>query len=179
MAGSIDLSSHRYGARTEKVLPRTSSATREEKWHFFGGPSNGTLGSWHLELHELEYLKATVAEQRTSCAVVRRMTDAEENFAAYGTACAGLIVGEAALVRASGSVAMTVMDAKTHPNVNLLPYFGVDPHSKLISIRTSPEADPDQFMAAFLYAWSCNLDVIVCRAGCPTQHARLCSRRMT
>ena len=38
MAGSIDLSSHRYGARTEKVLPRTSSATREEKWRFFGGP---------------------------------------------------------------------------------------------------------------------------------------------
>lgn len=166
VARSIDLTSHRYGAQTEPVLPGTSSATREEKRSYFGGLSIDTLGPLHLESHELEYLESMVAEYRASQGVVRRMIDAEETFAAHGTACAGLIVGEPALVTATGP-ATTIADASINPNTNLLPYFGVDPHSKLISIRTSFEADPYQFIAAFLYAWSCKVDVIVMPRGLP------------
>jgi len=48
-----------------------------------------------------------------------------------------------------------------------LPYFGVDPFSTLISIRTSFEADPYQFIKAFLYAWTVKPDVIVMPRGLP------------
>lgn len=166
VARSIDLTSHRYGAQTEKVLPGTTPSTREEKRSYFAGLNIDTLGPLHLESHELEYLESMVAEYRASHGVVRRMIDAEETFAAHGTSCAGLIVGEPALVNATGP-ATTIADAKINPNTNLLPYFGVDPHSKLVSIRTSFEADPYQFIAAFLYAWSCKVDVIIMPRGLP------------
>ncbi len=164
---SIDLTSHRYGAQTERVQPGTSALTREQKRAFFADLSIDTLGPLHLDPHELEYLEHMIAEYRGAQGVVRRMIDAEETFAAHGTACAGLIVGEPALLDAEGAAATTMAAATINPNANLLPYFGVDPHSRLISIRTSFEADPYQFIAAFLYAWSCKVDVIVMPRGLP------------
>lgn len=160
-ARSIDLTSHRYGAQTEPVLPGTTSATREEKRSYFAGISLDGLGPLQLAPHEMEYLESMVAEYRGAKGVLRRMIDPEETFASHGTSCAGLIVGEPAVVP------MPVGQVETANNPNLLPYFGVDPFSKLLSIRTSFEADPHQFIAAFLYAWSCRVDVIIMPRGLP------------
>jgi len=153
---SIDLTSHRYGAQTRAVRPEDGPYGREEKAAFFGNLSIEALGKMALAQHELDYLEAMVAEYRGSQGVIRRMLDAEETFAAHGTACAGLIVAEPATT-----------DGTINPNANLLPYYGVDPFSKLISIRTSFEADPYQFIAAFLYAWACKAEVIVLPRGLP------------
>ena len=159
---SIDLTSHRYGAQTQPVLPSTTPATREEKRQFFAALSLDGLGTLQLAPHELEYLESMVAEYRGAKGVVRRMIDPEETFASHGTSCAGLIVGEPSTSPAAAG------QADSPPvNPNLLPYFGVDPFSKLLSIRTSFEADPHQFIAAFLYAWSCRVDVIIMPRGLP------------
>ena len=160
-ARSVDLTSHRYGAQTAPVLPGTTPATREEKRRFFAELSLDGLGALHLAPHEMEYLESMVTEYRGASGVVRRMIDPEETFASHGTSCAGLIVGEPAIVPATADQG----DAPVNPN--LLPYFGVDPFSKLLSIRTSFEADPHQFIAAFLYAWSCRVDVIIMPRGLP------------
>lgn len=153
---SIDLTSHRYGAQTRAAQPQDGPYDREEKAAFFQNLSLGGLGPMALAPDELDYLEAMVAEYRGAHGVVRQMLDAEETFAAHGTACAGSILGEPAAV-----------DGAINLNANLLPYFGVDPFSKLISIRTSFEADPYQFIAAFLYAWACKVDVIVLPRGQP------------
>lgn len=170
IARSIDLTSHRYGAQTEPVTPDTTPMTREEKRSFFGGLELTGLHPLLLEADEQEFLEDMVAEYAASQGVVRRKIDAEETFAAHGTACAGLMVGEPAVVDADGTVLPSgdvLTGSVINPNPNLLPYFGVDPFSTLISIRTSFEADPYQFIAAFLYAWACKADVIVLPRGLP------------
>lgn len=169
---SIDLTSHRNGAQTLPVVPGTLPTTREESRSFFGGLDLAGLHSLQLDPDEQEYLEAMVAEARLSQGVVRRMIDAEETFAAHGTACAGLMVGEPAVVAAEGQTEpapphSVLTGAAANPNANLLPYFGVDPFSTLLSIRTSFEADPFQFIKAFLYAWACKVDVIVMPRGLP------------
>lgn len=161
VARSIDLTSHRYGAQTEPVSPGTTPSSREENRSFFSGLSLDGLGALHLAPHEMEYLESMVAEYRAANGVVRRMIDPEETFASHGTSCAGLIVGEPAIATAGAGQDGTVA------NPNLLPYFGVDPFSNLLSIRTSFEADPHQFITAFLYAWSCRVDVIIMPRGLP------------
>lgn len=161
-ARSIDLTSHRYGAQTEPVLPGTTPMTREERRAFFQGLDIRGL-QLQLESDDNDYLEALVEELRTSQGVVRRMIDAEETFAAHGTACAGLLVGEpAALPGPDGGPDQTI-----NPNPNLLPYFGADPFSRLVSIRTSFEPDPVQFITAFLHAWACGVDAIVLPRGLP------------
>lgn len=158
---SVDLTSHRYGAQTLPVLPDTTPATREEKRRFFADLSLDGLGTLQLAPHEVEYLESMVAEYRGASGVVRRMIDPEETFASHGTSCAGLIAGEPATLAAVEGRDDTAL------NPNLLPYFGVDPFSNLLSIRTSFEADPHQFIAAFLYAWACRVDVIIMPRGLP------------
>ena len=161
VARSLDLTSHRYGAQNAPILPVTTPATREESCRFFAGLSLDGLGALSLASHEMEYLESMVAEYRAASGVIRRMIDPEETFASHGTSCAGLIVGEP-------TVAPVASDQGEAPvNPNFLPYFGVDPYSKLLSIRTSFEADPHQFIAAFLYAWSCRVDVIIMPRGLP------------
>lgn len=167
---SIDLTSHRYGAQTEAILSASKPYSREERRSFFFDLDISTLPLTDLEVHEAEYLESMVAEYRGSKGVVRRMIDAEETFATHGTACAGLIVGEPAVIGEDGKVVppeQLTAKATINRNANLLPYFGVDPFSKLVSIRTSFEADPHQYIAAFLYAWACKVDVIVMPRGLP------------
>lgn len=166
---SIDLTSHRYGAQTAQILPGNTPTSREEKKAFFDHLNIDTLGISNLAPHEMDFLESMVAEYRGSKGVVRRMLDAEETFASHGTACAGLIVGEPAVIsNGTQQPPEEVMGVGTlNDNPNLLPYFGVDPFSKLISIRTSFESDPYQFIAAFLYAWSCKVDVIIMPRGLP------------
>lgn len=173
---SIDLTSHRYGAQTLPILPGAGPYDRENKARFFEGLDIAQLGQLSLAPHEMDFLEAMIAEYRDGYGVQRRMLDAEETFATHGTCCAGLIVGEPALVSGAMQVPpeglADALGAQTdpahvNPNSNLLPYFGVDPFSRLVSIRTSFEADPLQYIAALLYAWACKVDVIVMPRGLP------------
>lgn len=168
---SIDLTSHRYGAQTLPRQPDTTPFTREGKKAFFTGLDLTGLNLSHLKPDEHDFLKAMVEEYRGSEGVTRQILDSEETFAAHGTACAGLLVGEPAVVlkdeTAQQPLGLEMAGRAINPDPNLLPYFGVDPFSRLISVRTSFESDPYQFIAAFLCAWHCKVDVIVLPRGLP------------
>ena len=93
--------------------------------------------------------------QSTRCST-RQSGDVEAMFASHGTAVAGLVVGGPEL-QAEGA----------EPTPGILPYFGADPFSRLISIRTGFEDDPLQFISALLYAWAQSPDVIAMPRGLP------------
>ncbi|WP_275786255.1 S8 family serine peptidase [Pararhizobium gei] len=174
---SIDLTTHNYGARTLDILDDTDSAFREQKQHFFSGLDISALGNFGLSNDDKEYLDDIVAEYVSSEGVLRRLLDVNGLFASHGTACAGLIAGEPSAVffPDSGSPSPPEdiftgpgsTEARPNKNLNLLPYFGADPFSRLLNIRTSFEQDAKQFIAAFLYAYLQNVDVIVVPRGIP------------
>jgi subtilisin family serine protease len=174
---SIDLATHRYGARALEILDDTNSSYREEKQAFFAGLDISGLGNLGLSDDDKEYLDDIVTEYVASYGVLRRILDSNTMFASHGTACAGLIVGEpAALLSEDGespsppeNILTNPDSTEAHPNKNpnLLPYFGADPFSRLVNITTSFEEDARQFIAAFLYAYSQNVDVIVMPRGIP------------
>ncbi len=167
---SIDLTTHRYGAQSVPVADATPW-TREGRRAFFADLDLEGLQPLQLSSHEQDFLEAMVEDLRQSQGVTRPLSDGDESFSAHGTACAGLIVGEpAAVTPGSGALlppAEAFPDGEPNPNGNLLPYFGVDPFSRLISIRTSFESDPYQFITAFLYAWQHKVDAIVLPRGLP------------
>lgn len=172
---SIDLTSHRYGSRVADILDATSSFDLEDKQSFFAGLDITPLGTLGLSNDDREYLEDIVAEYAASQGVVRRLFHPESLFAPHGTCCAGLIVGEPAVAAADGEPpelpesAFYSDDSTPCPsaNRNVIPYFGIDPFSRLISIRTSFEDDVQQFIAAFLYAYHQGVDVIVLPRGLP------------
>jgi len=176
-SASIDLATHRYGARALEILDDTNSSYKEEKQAFFAGLDISGLGNLGLSVDDKEYLDDIVTEYAASYGVLRRILDSNTMFASHGTACAGLIVGEpAALPSEDGEIASPPEDIFTNPdstgthlnkNPNLLPYFGADPFSCLVNITTSFEEDARQFIAAFLYAYLQNVDVIVMPRGIP------------
>lgn len=170
---SIDLTSHPHGARSRPPAGATPFDA-EDKAAFFTGLTLAGLGNLGLDADQTSYLDGLVAELAGSQGVVRTLLDAEETFASHGTAVAGLVVGEpaasvggAAQVDPAALAAADTAAAATSANRNLIPYFGVDPFSKLISIKTGFESDPEQFIAAFLYAWNCKADVILLPRGLP------------
>lgn len=174
LEASLDLTTHRYGARVEPILDTTTSFDREERQAFFAGLDIAPLGSLGLSNDDHDYLNDIAGEYAASEGVVRRLYSPESLFASHGTCCAGLIVGEPAVASESGGEVLPVEEAfgdddlpGPSTNRNVLPYFGVDPFSTLISIRTSFEDDVRQFIAAFLYAYHQNVDVIVIPRGFP------------
>lgn len=174
---SIDLATHRYGARALEILDDTSSSFKEERHAFFSGLDISGLGNLGLSDDDKEYLDDIVAEYAASNGVSRRLLDSNRLFASHGTACAGLIVGEPAALLSENDESPSFPEdiftnpasSETHPNKNpnLLPYFGADPFSRLVNITTSFEEDARQFIAAFLYAYLQNVDVIVMPRGIP------------
>jgi subtilisin family serine protease len=162
---SIDLTSHRYGAQHDGTMP--PPAPREKAQAFFGKlePSLSKLDLSKMPDEDLKFLKAMVAEYSGSTGVVRYLAEPEELIGAHGTACAGLLVGHPGLVAGQGPVRIGGAGASANPNV--LPYFGVDPWSRLISIRTGFDEDALQFIAAFLYALACGVHAIVLPRGLP------------
>lgn len=166
---SIDLVTHRFGA--SYVLPGTGPSV-ETKRAFFADLDLGELGPLGLSAFETEYLEEYAAALRSSTGVVRHVIDNDELFAAHGTSCAGLMVGEPALTGSPGSAsagpgAALEPGAALNGDPAVLPYFGVDPFSRIISVRTGFDADADQFIAALLYAWTKRADVIVLPRGIP------------
>ena len=71
--------------------------------------------------------------------VLRRLYNPESLFASHGTCCAGLIVGEPAVVAEEGTSSLPPEGAfygngdelRTSGNRNVIPYFGVDPSQGL------------------------------------------------
>jgi subtilisin family serine protease len=168
---AIDLTTHRYGAQHLGPQADTTPMTREGRRAFFTGLSTTGLRLSDLTPNDADFLAAMVAEYAGSMGVVRYLAEPEESFAVHGTACAGLIVGEPAAVKTGEAAPQPPSGILTggaiNPDPNTLPYFGVDPFSRLLPIRTSFEEDPYQFIAAFLYAWHCKVDAIVLPRGLP------------
>ncbi|WP_269930045.1 S8 family serine peptidase [Aminobacter sp. HY435] len=170
---SIDLVSHPYGAKTV-AAPAASPFDPEVKASFFGGLTTNGLGVMNLSAAEANYLNSLVAELVPSEGVLRTLIEGDETFGSHGTAVAGLAVGEPAASPPGDPTAAppeTLLgndsDAVPNRNRNTIPYFGVDPLSKLISIRTGFEQCANQFITAFLYAWSNGADVILLPRGIP------------
>lgn len=169
---SIDLVSHPYGAKTV-AAPAASPFDPEVKAPFFGGLTTSGLGV-NLTGPEATYLNSLVAELVPSEGVLRTLIEGDETFGSHGTAVAGLVVGEPAAALPGDPAAvppesLLADDGSAGPNSNrnTIPYFGVDPFSKLISIRTGFEQCANQFITAFLYAWSSGADVILLPRGIP------------
>lgn len=80
-------------------------------------------------------------------------------FPSHGTACAGLI-------------AAFPPDIIDFPDHALAFYCGVDPLSKIIPINTSMNPDPEQLIVAFLYAYHCQVDVILIPRGISTEERK-------
>jgi subtilisin family serine protease len=173
---SIDLATHRYGARALEPGPGDDGSAPEQKHGFFADLDIDALGNLGLGVVEKEMLDEIVAELVASQGVLRKLTDVNETFASHGTAIAGLIVGEPAAVEGGGTGSQQPPEdlfagagalPDINPNAVLVPYFGADPFSRLISVGTSFEDDPLQFIAAFLYAWKAGADVVVLPRGLP------------
>jgi subtilisin family serine protease len=164
VARSIDLTSHRYGARHD-TTPGATPSLRERPQAFFTGLSLDGLDLAQLAPQDHAFLTDMVADYARSTGVVRHLSEPEETIAAHGTACAGLMVGNPALLPGAGLVQIGGAGAVLSPGV--LPYFGVDPFSSLVSIRTAFEQDAEQFIAAFLYAYRCGVQAIVLPRGLP------------
>lgn len=167
---SIDLVTHRFGARDE--LPGAGQYGRgsgETKRAFFADLDLSGLGPLGLTGFDTEYLEDFVAVLRGSEGVVRRLIEHDELFGAHGTSCAGLMVAEPAAqaAGATGPMAAAQPGATASADPAVLAYFGVDPFSRVFSIRTGFDADAEQFIAAFLYAWMKRADVIVLPRGIP------------
>ena len=169
---SIDLVSHPHGAKLAPLDGATPFDPEGTAQHF-AGISVAGLDMSALDAAERAYLDAEIELLSHSKGVVRRLYNNEGAFASHGTAVAGLVVGEPAVELAGAGVSdITILhDDTAEPipgtNRNLLPYFGVDPFSQLVSIKTAFEQDPNHFIAAFLYAWKCSPDVILLPRGIP------------
>jgi hypothetical protein len=163
---AIDLSTHRHGARCLPLDGTMGAHIPEGSLSFFDGLDITRLELFGLDADDQNFLNALVEELRTSRGVTRRVLDPNETTASHGTAVAGLMVG--APTEAANEIARaTWPETGGNGTPATLPYFGVDPFSTLIPIRTSFEDDPHQFIAAFLYAWNRGADVIVLPRGLP------------
>ncbi|GAA4112434.1 S8 family serine peptidase [Aminobacter aganoensis] len=170
---SIDLVSHPHGAKYV-AAPAASPYDPEVKAAFFAGLSTAGLGALNLTGPETGYFNSLIAELAASEGVVHTLIEGDETFGSHGTAVAGLAVGEpAATVAPDPAIVLPDVlngddgSVVPNPNRNTLPYFGVDPFSRLISIRTGFEQQPDQFITAFLYAFASGADVILLPRGLP------------
>lgn len=148
---SIDFTAGAQGQRLEK--------------HVVGNKPKSNFESLDTELLQLDGLKPqdlTLFEEivqylQSAQGQTRTTGDVEARFSSHGTSVAGLIVGGPEIER----------EKQQTPSPGVIPYFGVDPFSRLVSVRTGFENDPLQFVAALLYAWSQSPDVIVLPRGLP------------
>lgn len=168
---SIDLVSHPYGAKTDMQNgPKWDEP--EQQRPFFTGLDVSGLANLGLDAKAKAWFDELVAELVASQGVVRAILDTDDMFGSHGTSVAGLVVGEPSLAIGGQPVDFETLlesseDVGPSNEHGLLPYFGVDPLSELISIRTSFEQNAAHFVTAFLYAWMCKPDVILLPRGIP------------
>lgn len=154
-ARSIDFTISPYGTRLK------SHGSKKQK--NFAGLDVSSLFLEGLLNNEEEMFKDVAQHLADSTGTQREFGDSEAKFASHGTAVSGLIVGRSEHCE----------DAKQPPSKGVIPYFGVDPFSQLVSVRTGFDNDPLQFAAALLYAWHQKPDVIVMPRGLPDPEASI------
>ncbi|MCK0140562.1 S8 family serine peptidase [Aliiroseovarius sp. F47248L] len=152
---SLDFTGTPYGARL--------ATDKDEERKNFAGLSIDGLHLDGLEADERAMFDEVVQHLAESTGELRAHGDTEAKFASHGTAVSGLIVG--------GPENCCGKDHE--PSKGVIPYFGVDPFSHLISLRTGFDNDPLQFIAALLYAWHQKPDVIVMPRGLPDPEASI------
>lgn len=159
----LDLVAHPQGAAYD---PGLSAA--QKRWFFEGLDLSG-LGGLDLGIEDRDWLEDLATTLRQTPGVVHPLIDPDELFGAHGTACAGLMVAEpaASAPGRTGPAATQLRGAAPNPDPAVVPLFGVDPFSRLFSIRTGFGDDPEQVIAAFLHAWARGADVIVLPRGLP------------
>lgn len=140
---ALDLASHRFGAKY--VDPPANGRHLEDRVGHLAGIDDGNGVVPALTADELDF----VGKLKVGLGVNRYVRAYDERYASHGTSCAGLTSGRA-------------YSAGVVPGVSsVAAYFGVDPRSQVIPITTSISPDPAQLIAAFLYAHSLNVDVIL------------------
>ena len=189
---SIDLTMSRYGTKLkpprqknsqEKTVYFPTTEDESKKGNFFDTLEITDLaGDLKLEPRDKDYLDIIVKDLKGSSGDITERFESSHAFDTHGTAAAGLIVGDPALwdwgaqeehseemeyVIAELAASFEAEKPRSDTAKQVLPYFGVDPFSRLVSIKTSFEADPHQFISAFLYAYSQDVDVIVLPRGIP------------
>lgn len=165
---ALDLATHPFGARTLRSDEPDRDLKPEKTSRFFAELNvdrllSGLRGEERIRLEEL------VSELKSSDGVLRNGEAYETAFPSHGTAMAGLVVGEPRLLTVNDDRTVSetgieaLLDGGAMPvnRANLIPYFGVDPFSRLVSIKTSFDADPRQLIIAFLHAWQIGADVIL------------------
>lgn len=166
---SIDLVTHPHGVRSVPPGVVPAPFTSEGRHGFFSGLNLDGLDLGAVPAAGQARLADLVDELAQSKGVIRTLIDTDDTFGTHGTAIAGLVVGEPAFAAEGSMIDILADDESAQPSetVGLPPYFGVDPQSRLISIRTSFEQDAAHFIAAFLYAWKTGADVILLPRGIP------------
>jgi hypothetical protein len=171
MDRAIDLVTHRYGARRRPVVA-DGDLHPEEELPFFRDLSIESLDLHLFSKDEQAALDSFVDDLRKSKGVVRMAETLDAALPSHGTAVAGLAVGDPGFVFTGDS---GIVEPVSLQNVlkegakgrslsirdNVVPYFGVDPFSKLVPIKTSFDEDPRPLMAALLYAYQIGSDVIL------------------
>ncbi len=135
---ALDLASHRYGAKYGPMNARHL----EERAQHLTQIDDTIVATTPGESEILQRLK-------TGCGVKRYVEVYNQSYATHGTACAGLVCGT------------SFSDDQFGNEGNIITYYGVDPFSRVIPITTSISPDPEQLIAAFLYAHSLGVDVIL------------------
>ncbi|MCK8465141.1 S8 family serine peptidase [Aliiroseovarius sp. S1339] len=156
-ARSLDFTCSPYGSRL-------ATGTDGDQKNFAGL----NVDDLHLDgllADEVVIFDEVVQHLADSTGELRPHGDSEAKFASHGTAVSGLIVGGPE----------HCCDPDDKPSTGVIPYFGVDPFSNLISLRTGFDNDPLQFIAALLYAWTQKPDVIVMPRGLPDPEASVIS----
>jgi hypothetical protein len=171
MDRAIDLVTHRYGARRRPVVAG-GYLHSEERLPFFQKLSIEGLDLHSFSKDERAALDSFVDELCDSNGVFRMAETLDAALPSHGTAVAGLAVGDPGFVVTgdagiAGPVSLhdLVKDETTTwllgSRDNVVPYFGVDPFSQLVPIKTSFDADPRPLIAALLYAYQIGSDVIL------------------
>ncbi len=141
---AIDFASHPGGVRNGRFIDVPSEARHFERVkHFLDtAPSGADIGLPNDQA-------AIVDAIRDQLGVRRYLTAYDQRYSVHGTACAGLTSGK------------TFDNDQFGEQGNISVYFGVDPDSQVVPITTSISPDPEQLIAAFLYAYAQDVDVIL------------------
>ncbi len=142
---AIDLASHPYGAKYDLLtsFPGTERHLEENVSWLSGLPAGSTIATLSPAEQEI------IDEIRSGCGVKRYVHAYDDRYAAHGTSCAGLTSGTSYAADQFGNTG------------NIATYFGVDPLSKVLPITTSISPSPRELIAAFLYAFSKDVEVIL------------------
>ncbi len=140
---ALDLASHRFGA---KYVAMNQRHLEDRVQHLSNILTDEGLVAKIVETAD----EQTILDRlEAGCGVNRYVDVYNQSYANHGTCCAGLVCGT------------SFSDDQFGNQGNPIIYYGVDPYSQIVPITTSISPDPEQLIAAFLYAHSLEVDVIL------------------